>query len=67
MRLSWASSRWSGEWRPNQLVIRIEPSTWVRVMLPPRVHAYKPGSWGPEAVDALVADHGGWRDPWVAS
>jgi glucose-6-phosphate 1-dehydrogenase len=34
---------------------------------PPQVHAYEPGSWGPEAADALVADHGGWRDPWMAS
>ena len=34
---------------------------------PPPVNAYKPGSWGPEAAAALVADHGGWRDPWVAS
>ena len=34
---------------------------------PPRVHSYKPGSWGPEAADALVAEHGGWRDPWVTS
>ena len=34
---------------------------------PPRVHGYDPGSWGPEAADALVADHGGWREPWVAS
>jgi glucose-6-phosphate 1-dehydrogenase len=34
---------------------------------PPPVHIYRPGSWGPEAADALVADHGGWRTPWVAS
>ncbi len=34
---------------------------------PPRVHTYEPGSWGPEAADALVAEHGGWRDPWVPS
>ena len=32
---------------------------------PPPVHGYEPGTWGPEAADALVADHGGWRDPWV--
>jgi glucose-6-phosphate 1-dehydrogenase len=32
---------------------------------PPPVHAYAPGSWGPEAADALVAAHGGWRDPWI--
>ena len=34
---------------------------------PPPVHAYEPGSWGPEAAGALVAEHGGWRDPWVKS
>jgi glucose-6-phosphate 1-dehydrogenase len=34
---------------------------------PPPVHVYQPGSWGPEAANALVADHGGWRDPWVQS
>ena len=34
---------------------------------PPQVHAYEPGSWGPEAADALVADHGGWRAPWASS
>jgi glucose-6-phosphate 1-dehydrogenase len=34
---------------------------------PPPVHSYTPGSWGPEAAGALVADHGGWRDPWVKS
>ncbi|HEY1488089.1 MAG TPA: glucose-6-phosphate dehydrogenase [Micromonosporaceae bacterium] len=45
--------------------------TW-RVMqplldAPGPVHPYKPGSWGPEAADALVADFGGWRQPWVES
>jgi glucose-6-phosphate 1-dehydrogenase len=34
---------------------------------PPRVQSYGQGTWGPEAADALVADHGGWRDPWVRS
>jgi glucose-6-phosphate 1-dehydrogenase len=34
---------------------------------PPPVQAYKPGSWGPEAASALVAEHGGWREPWVRS
>jgi glucose-6-phosphate 1-dehydrogenase len=33
---------------------------------PPPVHAYAPGSWGPEAADALVAEHGGWHGPWVS-
>jgi glucose-6-phosphate 1-dehydrogenase len=32
---------------------------------PPPVHVYRQGSWGPEAADALVADHGGWSSPWV--
>jgi glucose-6-phosphate 1-dehydrogenase len=32
---------------------------------PPPVHVYQPGTWGPEAADALVADHGGWRSPWI--
>jgi glucose-6-phosphate 1-dehydrogenase len=34
---------------------------------PPPVHPYAPGSWGPEAADALVAGHGRWREPWIAS
>jgi glucose-6-phosphate 1-dehydrogenase len=34
---------------------------------PPSVHPYHQGSWGPEAADALVAGHGKWHDPWVAS
>jgi len=43
--------------------------TW-RVMqplldAPPPVEVYQPGSWGPSRADALVADHQGWRDPWV--
>jgi len=33
---------------------------------PPRVNPYKPGSWGPKAADRLVADYGGWHDPWVS-
>jgi glucose-6-phosphate 1-dehydrogenase len=33
---------------------------------PPAVHAYGPGSWGPETADALVAGHGRWREPWIA-
>ena len=32
---------------------------------PPPVHPYKQGSWGPEAANTLVADHGGWEGPWV--
>ncbi len=32
---------------------------------PPPVKVYAPGSWGPEAADALVAGHGRWHGPWV--
>ena len=32
---------------------------------PPPVQAYAPGTWGPEAADALAADIGGWRGPWL--
>jgi glucose-6-phosphate 1-dehydrogenase len=32
---------------------------------PPPVQVYQPGTWGPEAANALVADHGGWRSPWI--
>ncbi len=32
---------------------------------PPPVHPYTPGTWGPEAADALVAGHGRWHGPWV--
>ena len=32
---------------------------------PPPVHPYTPGSWGPKEADSLVADYGGWREPWV--
>jgi glucose-6-phosphate 1-dehydrogenase len=34
---------------------------------PPPVHAYAKGTWGPEAADRLVAGHGHWHGPWVAS
>jgi glucose-6-phosphate 1-dehydrogenase len=34
---------------------------------PPPVHSYKPGSWGPSEADGLIAGHGRWREPWVAS
>jgi glucose-6-phosphate 1-dehydrogenase len=34
---------------------------------PPPVHVYQQGTWGPEAADALVAGHGGWRNPWIES
>ncbi len=43
--------------------------TW-RVMQPlldspPPVHAYAPGSWGPDEADRLVAAYGGWHEPWT--
>jgi glucose-6-phosphate 1-dehydrogenase len=34
---------------------------------PPPVHPYAPGSWGPQAADKLIAGHGRWHEPWVAS
>jgi glucose-6-phosphate 1-dehydrogenase len=29
----------------------------------PRALPYKPGSWGPEEADALIAEHGRWHNP----
>jgi glucose-6-phosphate 1-dehydrogenase len=34
---------------------------------PPPVHAYAPGSWGPEAADKLVSGFGRWHGPWVVA
>jgi glucose-6-phosphate 1-dehydrogenase len=34
---------------------------------PPPVHPYPQGSWGPSAADDVVAGHGRWHHPWVAS
>ncbi|NUR72636.1 MAG: glucose-6-phosphate dehydrogenase, partial [Hamadaea sp.] len=34
---------------------------------PPPVHAYAKGSMGPDAANALVADFGGWHQPWGMS
>jgi glucose-6-phosphate 1-dehydrogenase len=34
---------------------------------PPPVHRYAKGSWGPEAADQILAGHGRWHHPWVAS
>jgi len=34
---------------------------------PPPVNPYAKGSWGPDAADDLVAGHGPWRGPWIAS
>jgi glucose-6-phosphate 1-dehydrogenase len=32
---------------------------------PSEIHGYKPGSWGPEAADKLLKEHGGWHGPWL--
>jgi glucose-6-phosphate 1-dehydrogenase len=34
---------------------------------PPPPHPYAKGSWGPEAANALLAGHGRWHEPWIAS
>jgi glucose-6-phosphate 1-dehydrogenase len=34
---------------------------------PPPVHAYAPGSWGPQEADGLVAGFGRWHGPWIES
>jgi glucose-6-phosphate 1-dehydrogenase len=34
---------------------------------PPPVHLYEPGSWGPPEADKLLAGHGRWHTPWIAS
>jgi glucose-6-phosphate 1-dehydrogenase len=34
---------------------------------PPPVHSYTPGTWGPAAGDDLVAGHGKWHGPWMAT
>jgi len=34
---------------------------------PPPVHPYVPGSWGPQEADKLVAGHGRWHEPWMAT
>jgi glucose-6-phosphate 1-dehydrogenase len=34
---------------------------------PPPVHAYTPGTWGPDAAAELVQAHGGWRGPWIVA
>jgi len=33
----------------------------------PKVHSYKPDTWGPKEADKLTADVGGWRESWVES
>jgi len=32
---------------------------------PPPVQPYPPGTWGPTAADRLVAEQGGWQEPWI--
>jgi glucose-6-phosphate 1-dehydrogenase len=32
---------------------------------PPEVQSYSPRSWGPAAAQSLVADCGGWQEPWT--
>nr|WP_036456603.1 glucose-6-phosphate dehydrogenase [Mycobacterium sp. TKK-01-0059] len=32
---------------------------------PGRIHHYDPGSWGPEAAQALVRGHHTWQGPWL--
>lgn len=32
---------------------------------PTEVHLYEPGSWGPQAADAMIAPYGGWDAPKV--
>jgi glucose-6-phosphate 1-dehydrogenase len=34
---------------------------------PPPVHPYAKGSWGPEEAEQVLAGHGRWHHPWVAS
>jgi glucose-6-phosphate 1-dehydrogenase len=34
---------------------------------PPPVEPYAKGTWGPEAADRLVAGHGRWHAPWIAT
>jgi glucose-6-phosphate 1-dehydrogenase len=34
---------------------------------PPPVHDYEKGSWGPDAAQKLIAGHGRWHEPWIAS
>jgi len=34
---------------------------------PPPVERYQPGTWGPASAERLVAEHGGWHEPWMPS
>jgi glucose-6-phosphate 1-dehydrogenase len=60
-------------------VIKLDPGTGIRLLvdaqrtdeflldMPPQVHPYKPGSWGPKSGDKLIAQYGGWHGPWIPS
>jgi glucose-6-phosphate 1-dehydrogenase len=32
---------------------------------PGKIHRYEPGSWGPDAAQALLRGHRGWQQPWL--
>jgi glucose-6-phosphate 1-dehydrogenase len=34
---------------------------------PPPVHPYAKGSWGPAETEQVLAGHGRWHEPWVAT
>jgi glucose-6-phosphate 1-dehydrogenase len=34
---------------------------------PGKVHAYDPGSWGPEAAHSLLRGHHSWQQPWLST
>jgi glucose-6-phosphate 1-dehydrogenase len=34
---------------------------------PPKVHSYKPGTWGPAAADELLEGFGKWHEPWLTT
>lgn len=41
-----------------------------RIMQPlldeaPPVEPYSPGTWGPPSASRLLAEHGGWHEPWA--
>jgi len=33
---------------------------------PGEMHAYEPGSWGPDAAREMLRGHRGWQQPWLA-
>lgn len=63
---------------PNQLEVKLDPSTGVRVRLKAKHAAVMTpasieldiefaGPWGPAAADDVVADYAPWHEPWRAS